>query len=262
MVELGVPLRLTVRNAPVYIAFLLGAALVPACGEHGAVAVDPTGTTAAVSSTAASSTAVMVPSTTGATSTTSEALGTSTSTTTTAPEAATTSTTEATAPVTSTTIDVFYSIATAGEFLDTPDPLPGSNGYFGSGCSPESDVLPDGIWFGVVRDVAPSVVTFDLACLGWDNPPPPDQGNWDRVKNNPKVRGVPVADSAQAVSCLDWPVRIPITYLDWMQQTREYLERYPEATEWSENGNSYDFFVWLYVNSGSVTEIAEPCLAG
>ena len=112
-------------------------------------------------------TATVAPTTTTVSSTAipSTVAPTTPSTTTTAPTATTTT---ATVPGTSTTADVSYSIATHG--LHPSPPLPGSGGWFGSGCSPGSDTLPDGIWWGYVTDLSPSSVTFDLACLRWFDP--------------------------------------------------------------------------------------------
>lgn len=41
----------------------------------------------------------------------------------------------------------------------------GSDEANGSGCSPGSSVLPDGVWFGFVRDLGDRHIAFDLACL-------------------------------------------------------------------------------------------------
>jgi len=41
----------------------------------------------------------------------------------------------------------------------------------------------------------------------------------------------------------------------------EGLDPLPEAIEWNRAGGS-GVMVWLFVNDGSVTEIAEPGLAG
>ena len=49
-----------------------------------------------------------------------------------------------------------------------PGPLPGSGGRLGSGCSPGSDVLPDGIWGGWIVEREEHSLTFDLACVGED----------------------------------------------------------------------------------------------
>lgn len=46
-----------------------------------------------------------------------------------------------------------------------PDPLPGSGGAHGSGCTVEGEALPGGIWFGFALEVAGGAVIFELACL-------------------------------------------------------------------------------------------------
>ena len=41
----------------------------------------------------------------------------------------------------------------------------GSDDANGSGCSPGSAALPDGVWFGFVRNLGDRQIAFDLACL-------------------------------------------------------------------------------------------------
>ncbi|RMH86193.1 MAG: hypothetical protein D6683_00900, partial [Actinomyces sp.] len=73
----------------------------------------------------------------------------------------------------------------------------------GSGCTPGTDTLPDGEWFGYVTDTAPDAVTFDLACWftgdaaalaaaedGEESPPPNDYYIRNRSS---RLRTVPVA---------------------------------------------------------------------
>jgi len=145
-----------------------------------------------------------------------------------------------------------------------PDSLPGSNGYFGSGCAPGSDTLPDGIWFGFVRDLDEAAISFDLACLRWipdPNDDPIEEGGWDLSNTNPALRSVPVASGAQA-SCprLNCPQSL-MAYEDWMWIIRDYLDANPDASDWPE-GYDFGVMVWLYINDGEVTELAEPVLAG
>ena len=194
-------------------------------------------------------TATVAPTTTTVSSTAipSTVAPTTPSTTTTAPTATTTT---ATVPGTSTTADVSYSIATHG--LHPYPPLPGSGGWFGSGCSPGSDTLPDGIWWGYITDLSPSSVTFDLACLRWFDPPDDGwegDGGWAIENDNPRIRIVPIHPQAQAI-CLLWDCPpTPFPYTDW-------IEMAPVMPDTPDAG------VWLYINDGEVTEVGEEVLAG
>jgi hypothetical protein len=150
-------------------------------------------------------------------------------------------------------MDVFYSIATHGLH---PDPLPGSGEWFGSGCSPGSDTLPDGIWWGYITDLSTLSITLDLACLGWydesDDDNPEDYG-WDIANSNPKVRIVPV--SLETLVTCHWghcPAN-PFPYLEWIEDDRL---PHGEPERQREGG------LWLYVNNGVVTEIGDEVLAG
>lgn len=158
--------------------------------------------------------------------------------------------TTSTVPATSTTVDVYYSVATHG--LHPFPPLPGSGGWFGSGCSPGSDTLPDGIWWGYITDLSASSVTFDLACLRWIDPPDDGwegDGGWAIENDNPKTRIVPVHPQAQAI-CLLWGCPpTPLPYTDW-------IEMAPVMPDMPDAG------VWLYINDGEVTEVGEEVLAG
>jgi hypothetical protein len=170
-----------------------------------------------------------------------------------------------------TTVPVRYTIAEYGmwppSFTDDPS-------IYGSGCSPKSDVLPDGIWFGFVRDIDATTITFDLACLA--DPPaagPEGQENspWSIINGSDRVRAVPVAETTLVVcelaDCdrgeLQGAGDVPeiLEYVDWITHVVGFLETWPQATEWS-GGGGVGVHVWLYVNDGLVTEVLEPVLAG
>jgi hypothetical protein len=177
-------------------------------------------------------------------STTTSPSSTTRESTTTTPVTTTTAiapTTTPTIPPT-TTMDVFYSIATHGL---PPDPLPGSGEWFGSGCSPASDTLPDGIWWGYITDLSPSSITFDLACLRWIPDPDDDAFEdyaWVIENSNPRVRIVQVSLDT-LVTC------------HWGQCPPNPLP-HGEPERRREGG------LWLYINNGVVTEIGDEFLAG
>jgi hypothetical protein len=154
-------------------------------------------------------------------------------------------------PTTTTTMGVFFSIVTHGPY---PNPLPRSGGWFGSGCSPGSDTLPDGIWWGYITDLSPSSITFDLACLRWIPDPNDDaieEGGWEIVNDNPRVRIVPVRpDTLVACDWMHCPPS-PFPYSEWIED-----DRLPHGDQGREGG------LWLYVNNGAVTEISDEGLAG
>jgi hypothetical protein len=197
-------------------------------------------------STAVQSSSATAPTTTTAPATTTTTVAAAT-TTTTAP-----TTTSTQPPTTTTTVDVFFSIAAHGLH---PAPLSGSGGWFGSGCSPGSDTLPDGIWWGYITDLSPSSITFDLACLRFaaesDDDSATEDYAWVIENSDPRVRAVPVRPDA-LVTC-DWlhcpPT--PFPYSEWIED-----DRLPHGDQGREGG------LWLYINSGAVTEIGDEGLAG
>jgi hypothetical protein len=131
--------------------------------------------------------------------------------------------------------------------------MPGSGGWFGSGCSPGTDTLPDGIWWGYLDAFDEATVTFDLACIRFDSDDDPtsDGAAWVFENRNPRLRVITVSPSA-LVHC-EWmscPPH-PFPYSDWIGDGR-----LPHANAGPEVG------VWLYVNDGIVTEIDDAVVAG
>ena len=138
---------------------------------------------------------------------------------------------------TSTTMDVWYSVTTPDYRVAS---LPGAGDHYGSGCSPGSDTLPDGVWFGRVTTAKESKVAFDLMCFG-----PGPEGPGDITNDNPKVRTVQV-DSAAIV------YRVPDDGVGW-QAVRYSTWLTIPASSFCTDGCMH----WLYVNNGVVTEIVE-----
>lgn len=185
----------------------------------------------------AESTAVSSSSTTRVPTTTTAA------TTTTASPATTTTTTQP--PTTTTTLDVFYSFAVHGLY---PAPLPDSGGLLGSGCSPGSDTLPDGIWAGWIPARLAGRVDFDLACLL----PTPEE---PRISNqSTRLRTIPIAENAVVYAIKnDGHIGTAVPYQTW---------QIAPVNRWCEAVMIAPFFragrpVWVYVNGGAATEIVE-----
>ncbi len=126
----------------------------------------------------------------------------------------------------------------------------------GSGCTPGTDELPDGEWFGYLDEVAATELTFDLACWfslpasaqaaaedGEESPPPND---YYVRNNNPMLRTVPVADEVQVswLPSMGGPDLATIDYAAWI-------------TARAERGNLGQPGVWLVVTDGEVTSITE-----
>jgi hypothetical protein len=159
------------------------------------------------------------------------------------------STTTSSLPTTTTT-DVYYSIAIHSS-LWHPEALPGSGGWWGSGCSPGSDTLPNGIWWGYLRDSSPTSVMFDLACIlfeeGSADDPATEDYAWVIENKNPRVRVVPVDPTAEVIC----EGSNPFPYVEWIDD-----DRLSHGDQGREGG------VWLYVNGGTVTEIEDMVLAG
>jgi len=137
---------------------------------------------------------------------------------------------------TTTTTDQWYAVTTPR--YDVPS-LPGAGSNYGSGCSPGSNTLPDGIWFGDIAAADSTRVEFDLMCFG----PGEDAGTV--TNSNPKLRTVPVASDPSVYRVGDdgmaW---VPVPYSLWLT--------IPASPFCANNCG-----VWLYVNNGAITEIVE-----
>lgn len=145
------------------------------------------------------------------------------------------STTATSGPASSVVGDRPFTVAAFGP---SPDRALGPTGALGSGCSPESDSLPDGVWFGWVTAFEPEHVDFDLACL-WPGHREPAASN-----DAARIRRVLVAATA-SIYPGDGE---PISYDQWGPGstigTADNAPGLPRTRPF-----------WLFVNGGVVTEI-------
>ncbi len=153
-------------------------------------------------------------------------------------------------PPSSTTTVAPTTTTTAPTTTTTKDPRAPE----GSGCTPGSEVLPDGEWYGAVRAFDSQTISFDLTCLftgeaavaasaedGEESPPPNDY----YVRNeNDEVRVLMVdADT-------------PVTWYTSGDPNDEVTGTYAEWTAFLAT-QEFQLGVWVTIESGSVTEIAE-----
>jgi hypothetical protein len=126
-----------------------------------------------------------------------------------------------------------------------PESLPGAGDYFGSGCSPGTTKLPDGVWFGHIESVASSAIEFDLICFA---PTPPGEDGVGRFTNSsPKLRTVPVESTATVHAIA------PDGFWELQEYATWHLD--PGQEGFCEPDGCWN--VWLYVNSGYITEIVQ-----
>jgi hypothetical protein len=225
------------------LAFLLMVLAVAACDSSSTTenTVAPP-TSVAVDSTAA---------TTVATTTTVVPTTTTTPATTTTAASATTTT-----AATTTTTGGPYVVGAPELYPLTP--LPGSDGAGGSGCAPGAGPLPDGVWFGYVSSIGATSVEFDLACFYFGDiaytkgaEDGEEVNNDYYVRNvNPTVRTVPVATPSMVYEIESTSVGfLTVLFADWPIDPAGYIAC---PSDWCG--------VWLFVNSGEVTEILEQYL--
>jgi len=124
----------------------------------------------------------------------------------------------------------------------------------GSGCTPGTDTLPDGEWYGGVRGFDEQGFSFDLACLyigdaaavaasedGEESPPPNDY----YVRNeNDQVRMLSVDSDT------------PVTWYTSGDPNSDVTGTYAAWIEFLATQESY-LGIWVTVEDGAVVEIAE-----
>ncbi|HEX6299843.1 MAG TPA: hypothetical protein VF148_05230 [Acidimicrobiia bacterium] len=169
-------------------------------------------------------------------------------TTTSAPD---TTTTHA-PPDTTTTVPPAMSSTTA--VPDTTTTVTAQLGPEGSGCTPGTNVLPDGVWYGLVADFDDDGISFDLACWfsgdaataaaaedGEESPPPNDY----YVRNqNAQLRELEVA---------------PDTSVLWYLSGDPSDSQEGMFSEWVDFLETQDFqlAIWVTISNGEVTDIEE-----
>lgn len=133
-----------------------------------------------------------------------------------------------------------------GEPTYFPESQPGAGDFYGSGCSPGSDSLPDGIWFGHIESASSTAIRFDLICFA--PLAPGDDGVGTLTNSNPRLRTVPVASTANVHAIApDGHIGDLQPYSSWYLDPGQEGFCPPEGC-WS---------VWLYINGGEVTEIVQ-----
>lgn len=171
-------------------------------------------------------------------------------TSTSSPDVTTTAATETTiSPEETTTTAAPTTTSTTGATTTTVDTL----APMGSGCDPGTQDLPDGDWYGGVREFNEDGFTFDLACLftgeaaiaaaAADGAEPPPNDYYVRNENE-QVREIVVPPDTPVswFTSGDPASETPGTYLEWI----DFL-----STQESYLG------IWLTVRDGEVTEIYE-----
>jgi len=129
-----------------------------------------------------------------------------------------------------------------------PPPEPDSRGALGSGCAPGTDILPDGVWAGWVISREEDRVEFDLACM---HPTPEEPSITNQTS---RLRSVPVSTSAVVYPVTDEGLLgEPIPYPTWRSSPTSVFCASLMITPSLPDGCP----LWLYVNEGAVTEIAE-----
>ena len=161
------------------------------------------------------------------------------------------STDETTTTATSTTTPAPTTTSPPDESTTTS---PSADAAEGSGCTPGTDDLPDGTWFGLVVSTEEALIEFDLACWftgeasivaaaedGEESPPPNDY----YVRNlNTLTRSVTVADNANVVWYTSGDPNSDETgsFAQWLAATQD---------------RGFELGVWLEVENGEIISIQE-----
>ncbi len=131
------------------------------------------------------------------------------------------------------------------------EPLPGSEGAAGSGCTPGTTSLPDGIWLGIVTAKSATSIEFDLACIYFGAPGYVEEDSSEDFRNtNPTVRTIAVDPSVPVYVVAGGEVGfVTVSFSDW-----------PEIPDIHPFCPSEYCPVWLFINDAAVTEIVEQVI--
>ncbi|MCB0991125.1 MAG: hypothetical protein KDB16_09120 [Acidimicrobiales bacterium] len=217
---------------------LIVAAALSACGTSSSTAISST-STAATETT--STTSTVASSTTAAPTT---AVPASAAPTTGVPAtAAPASSTTAAVPVGAVDSYIAATWGSSGPFYDN-----GGSEPDGSGCSPASDELPDGIWYVRLVSLEDQTLGIDLMCVYSDEAAfsRPDYGGGDRlyVNESTKVRFVPLGENPSFYFLTDWN----------LPDSQQYVPLTVVANAISDGPADG----WLLVEGGHATEFWQP----
>jgi len=149
-----------------------------------------------------------------------------------------TSSTSVVEPATSTSST---SAAPRHQTFTPPDPFvapaPTATGG-GSGCSPGSGPLPDGVWFGYIEEHTATTIEFDLACYLSCDP-----GEGFHIGNQNQT-------TRQLAVTPDTPV------IHQSTDSPNHVDRYGRVSNREDFG--LNTRAWMYINNGTITHIVLP----
>ena len=137
----------------------------------------------------------------------------------------------------------------SGTTVAGPTPVPE-----GSGCTPDSEVLPDGVWYGVLTSYDENMISFDLAC--WFNGDDAIVAAAEDGEESPPPNDYHVRNENTLIRDLDVDPSIPVTwYLSGDPNDAETgeFEAYADALA------TRDFWLglWVTITDGAVSQIEE-----
>lgn len=159
-----------------------------------------------------------------------------------------------------------YTTETLGLF---PPSLEGSDGAAGSGCAPGTTSLPDGAWFGFARGRTTTSIFLDLACF-WTG----ERANEVALANGETDVPVPndyyISNVSNRLRELTVDPDVPVVHLDYTSADVDDPHVVIRFDQWGAQADYLDCDfsdpepdvapfcpVWLYINSGVVTEVVE-----
>ena len=141
----------------------------------------------------------------------------------------------------------------------------GSQGGKGSGCTPQSNELTDGVWFGLIQVKNTDSIIFDLACFYVDELAQEKalEEGYGELMNGFYI-------SNQSPNAFD----LEVDQQALVHELRLHNENYSQPTEminyaeWPSDNGKYlcwamaeaPCYVWVAINNGRVTEILEQYL--
>lgn len=183
-------------------------------------------------------------------STTTQPAGTTTETTE-QPTTTHTPTTTSSPPIPTTTTTKPLTTTTASA---TTVPADTNQLASGSGCTPGTEELPDGEWFGLVDELTDTKLFFDLAC--WFTDDAAVIASAEDGEESPPPNDYYVRNANNLIRELEVNSNVPVEFYPDGDPGNYFIT---EFENWSELADSRGLFldVWVTIEDGEVTKITE-----
>lgn len=125
----------------------------------------------------------------------------------------------------------------------------------GSGCTPGSETLPDGEWFGFVDDIGDTTLFFDLAC--WFTGDAAIIASAEDGEESPPPNDYYVRNQSDLIRELQVGPDVPVDFYPDGDPANYFVTTFAEWDSLADDRGGFFFGVWVTIEEGDVTRIVE-----